>query len=285
MNGISYTYSVVRYLHDPATGETLNVGVVLWAPSVRYLAARFEHRYERLSNTFVDFNGEHYKRALRQFEAALESVADVLAPTLLPLTQPPETVAGFIALIWPDEGLSFVSGPVLAGITDDPARALGEIFDRMVASQYALHRPERRDDEEVWAVYNAPLVRERVTRKLRPWTLETELVSLKFQRAFQNEHWHVLEPVSFDYVKAESIQRKATSLLGNVDAISDYPKLGRLNLLLGRPQNEKYQKHYTKAKNILHKMPVKHELVEEDEAEDFAKELADYMRSHGLIED
>ena len=68
MNGISYTYSVVRYLHDPATGETLNVGVVLWAPSVRCLAARFEHRYERLSNTFVDFKGEHYKRALRQFE-------------------------------------------------------------------------------------------------------------------------------------------------------------------------------------------------------------------------
>jgi len=285
MNGISYTYSVVRYLHDPATGETLNVGVVLWAPSVRYLAARFEHRYERLSNTFVDFKGEHYKRSLRQFETALDNLSSDLAPTLLPQTETPETVAGFIALIWPDEGLSFISGPVLAGITDDPAEALSEIFDRMVASQYESYRPEKRDDEEVWSLYNAPLVRERVTRNLRPWTLETELVTLKFQHAFENERWHVLEPVSFDYVRAESIQRRATSLLGNVDAISDYPKLGKLSILLGRPQNEEYQKHYIRAKNILHKMPVKHELVEEHEAEDFAKELADYMRAHGLFHD
>jgi hypothetical protein len=285
MNGISYTYSVVRYLHDPATGETLNVGVVLWAPSVRYLAARFEHRYERLSNTFVDFKGEHYKRSLRQFETALDNLSGDRVPTLLPLTEQPETVAGFIAQIWPDEGLSFISGPVLAGITDDPAQALSEIFDRMVASQYAGHRKEKRDDEEVWTVYHAPLVRERVTKKLRPWTLETELVTLKFQHAFRNERWQVLEPVSLDYIKAESIQRRATSLLGNVDAISDYPQLSRLSILLGRPQNEKYQKHYIKAKNILHKMPVKHDLVEEDEAEDFAKELADYMRSHGLIDD
>lgn len=128
-------------------------------------------------------------------------------------------------------------------------------------------------------------MRERVTKKLRPWTLETELVTLKFQHAFKNERWHVLEPVTLDYVSAGSIQRRATSLLGNVDAMSDYRELNKLSILLGRPQNERYQNEYVKAKNILHKMPVEHELVEEDEAEDFAKELAAYMRLHGLIED
>lgn len=168
MNGISYTYSVVRYLHDPATGETLNVGVVLWAPSVRYLAARFEHRYERLSNTFVDFQGEHYKRSLRQFETALDGLSADLTPTLLPPTETPETVAGFIALIWPDEVLSFVSGPVLAGISDDPAQSLSEIFDRMVASQYSAHQTEKRTDEEVWAVYSRPLFRHLYIRDFAP---------------------------------------------------------------------------------------------------------------------
>lgn len=61
--------------------------------------------------------------------------------------------------------------------------------------------------------------------------------------------------------------------------------MSRLSILLGRPQNEAYQKHYIKAKNILHKIPVEHELVEEEEADDFAKDLADYMRSHGLMDD
>jgi hypothetical protein len=98
-----------------------------------------------LSNTFADFKGEHYKRSLRQFETALDSLSGDLAPTLLPLTGTPDTVAGFIALIWPDEGLSFVSGSVLAGITDDPAQALSETFDRMVASQYPAHQTEKLD--------------------------------------------------------------------------------------------------------------------------------------------
>ena len=133
------------------------------------------------------------------------------------------------------------------------------------------------------AVYNGPLARQRVT-KLRPWTLETDLLTLRFQHAFKNDLWHVLEPVSLDYIRAESIQRRATTLLGSADAIEGEARLGKLHLLLGRPQNETHQKHYIKAKNILHKMRVPHQLVEEDEAEDFAKEIAGYMRTHGLID-
>jgi len=285
MNGISYTYSVVRYLHDPATGETLNVGVVLWAPSVRYLAARFEHRYERLSNTFVDFKGEHYKRSLRQFETALDSLSSDLAPTLLPLTETPTTVAGFVALIWPDEGLSFVSGPVLAGVTDDPAQTLREIFDRMVASQYSAHPTQKRTDEEVWAVYSGPLLQTRVQKKLRPWTLQTPEVTLKFDHAFKNENWQVLQAVSLDYVKAETIQRRAMNMLGAAAAVEGHPELSKLYILLGRPLTESHQRAYAKAKDILHKIKIDKQLVEEDEAEDFARHLRDYMKAHGLIED
>ena len=50
------------------------------------------------------------------------------------MNETPKTVAGFISKIWPDEGLSFLAGPVLAGVTDDPPRALLDIFDLMVAS-------------------------------------------------------------------------------------------------------------------------------------------------------
>ena len=285
MNGISYTYSVVRYLHDPATGETLNIGVVLWAPSVRYLAARFEHRYERLSNTFVDFKGEHYKRSLRQFETALANLSENLVPTLLPLAVQPETVAGFIAQIWPDEGLSFISGPVLAGITDDPTQALSEIFDRMVASQYSVHQPEKRTDEEVWSVYSRPLLQTPVHKKLRPWTLQTDEVTLKFDHAFKNDNWRVLQAVSLDYVKAETIQRRAMNMLGTAAAVEGHPELSKLYILLGRPLIESHQRAYAKAKDILHKIKIDKQLVEEDEAEDFARHLRDYMKAHGLIED
>jgi hypothetical protein len=71
MSAIPYTYSVIRYVHDPAVGETLNVGVVLYAPSVPYVGARLDHHYERLTHAFAEFDGDHYRKTVRQFEATI----------------------------------------------------------------------------------------------------------------------------------------------------------------------------------------------------------------------
>jgi hypothetical protein len=48
---------------------------------------------------------------------------------------------------------------------------------------------------------------------------------------------------------------------------------------------EAHRAAYVKAKNLLHKIPVPHELVEENDAEEFARKLAAYMREHGVIGD
>lgn len=284
MRVIPYTYCVVRYVHDPAAGESLNIGVIIWAPSVAFLAAQFEHHYERLSNTFADFNGEHYKRSLRQFEYALEKLQDEMSGNLFVKSELTNDIGIIASSVWPDKGLSFQIGPVLAGVTDDPKRSLIEIFDRMVTSQYPRSKGEARSDEDVWIVYHRPLVQTKVSRKLVPTTISTEEFSLKFDHAFKNDQWHALRPVSLDFQRAETIQRKAATWLGNATALQGHSDLGTLYLLLGRPHLESHQQAYIKAKNLLHKMPIKHELVEENEAEDFAREIADYMHKHGLIE-
>jgi hypothetical protein len=284
MRVIPYTYCVVRYVHDPAAGESLNIGVILWAPSAAFLAAQFEHHYERLSNTFSNFNGEHYKRSLRQFEDALERLQDEAANNLFVKSELTDDIGSIARSIWPDKGLSFQIGPVLAGVTDDPKRSLTEIFDRMVASQYPRAKGEARSDEDVWIVYHRPLVQTKVSRQLVPKTISTEEFSLKFDHAFKNDLWHALRAVSLDFQRAETIQRKAATWLGNATALQGHSELETLYLLLGRPHLESHQQAYIKAKNLLHKMPIKHELIEEHEAEDFACEIADYMRKHGLIE-
>src|SRR5438128_9309633 len=112
MSAIPYTYSVIRYVHDPAVGESLNVGVVLYARTVPLVAARLDHHYERLSHAFAEFDGDHYRKTLRQFEGAIDRFKKNWSgarPVLLVL---PSDVAGLGALIWPDVGLSFRLGPV-----------------------------------------------------------------------------------------------------------------------------------------------------------------------------
>ncbi len=286
MKRITYTYSVIRYIHDSAVGESLNIGVVLYAATIPFIESRFEMRFERLSNTFAKFDGEHYKRTLAQISAEIDRLSDRSSSILLIPTQQWQDVGGIVSEIIPDEGMSFQAGPILAGITDDPVVALDEIFQRMVLSQYEFQKNERRTDDEVWAnIYHQLLVSRKVSSKLRPWKPTVEDFELKFDHAFKNEKWHVLEPVSLDYVKADSIQSRATKLLGLGTALQGRDDLGTLYLLLGKPKSADNLKNYIKAKNLLHKMPIKHELIEEDEAASFADKLAAEMREHGLIDD
>lgn len=136
MSKIAYTYSVVKYMHDPASGESLNVGVLLYAPKSRYLGYRLERRFQRLVDTFAGFDGDQYCRVLQQFEEALHSLRTEIDDDLAAMLGLPQDVGNLVARIWPDPDLSFRLGTTLTGITDNPARALESAFERMVASQY-----------------------------------------------------------------------------------------------------------------------------------------------------
>ena len=45
---ITYTFSVLRYIHDPVTQEFANIGVALYAPEAKYLSAICTPHYGRL---------------------------------------------------------------------------------------------------------------------------------------------------------------------------------------------------------------------------------------------
>ncbi|MBL8204871.1 MAG: DUF3037 domain-containing protein [Blastocatellia bacterium] len=282
MKRLTYSYCVIKYVHDPAAGEMLNIGVVVWFPAISQLFYKLEMRYERLSKTFVNFDGENFKRTLRHFEIAVETLQQELSGNLFSAENAVADVKTLIKRVWPDEDLSFQAGSSLVGITDDPEQAVQDIYHRFVASQWSQQSNERRNDEQIWSLYSEPLSKVSVSKKLVTKDIITEEFSLKFNHAFKNDKWHLLEPISLDYVKASTIQGRATNWLGNATAMQGHPELGKLYLLLGQPRLSEHRKSYEKAKNLLHKMPIPHEIIEENEAEDFAQEMANFMKEHGV---
>src|SRR5947208_3286206 len=133
MKGVRYTFTVVRYMHDRAAGETLNVGVILIAPDVGFLDSRVEPRFERLSRTFSGFDGDVYRQTLNRL---CESVRR-LRPQVneLPLRPMPNDATDVIRSIWPDSELSFTAGPLLSGIATEPLEhVIDALFSRMVSS-------------------------------------------------------------------------------------------------------------------------------------------------------
>ncbi len=278
---VPYTFSLVRYVHDPIAGEALNVGVLLVSPAVAFLDVKLEYRYERFSAAFAKFDGERFKQVLRHFAGAIDEARESLfSPVLFTASSSKSTTAAEIARrVWSDPGTSFRVSETMGGVGEDLPAILDDLFERFVTSQYERQQPEHLSDDQVWSVYRGKLSHE-VKRHLRPKTFETPDYTIEFDHAFQNERWHVLQPVSMDYSKAALIQDKANKWLGAAINLRESPEAakGKFYFLLHRPQLLKHRDAYIRSKNILHKVPLEHEIYEEDEVASLSEELLSHIR-------
>lgn len=285
MRKIAYTYCLVKYMHDIAAGELLNVGVLMCAPAMSFVEARFNLHYERLSNTFAGFDGDHYRQMITSLQFSVDKAKKWHStPTLFVMDDELKTVEDVITRVVPDRGLSIQFGPTLTGLAEDLPAELEQIYYRAVVSQYPIQTASSRTDEEVWAVYRRRLSERRVNDYLQSKSLLTsEGIEFKFEHAFKNENWHVLKPVNMDYRQSSSIQNKATRILGEAFALEGNKELSTYYILLGTPRERSLRNSYVKAKNLLNKVPLKKEIFEEDEAQDLADYLADYMEKHEIL--
>lgn len=114
--------------------------------------------------------------------------------------------------------------------------------------------------------------------QLAPKKIVAPNYDYEFQHAWKNEVWHLYEPVSLDLVDGGSIVEKANRWVGRAMSLNDSPEQFKIHLLLGEPDDPRLRGPFEKAENILRKMPGRHELVRESEAEQFAEGLESEMR-------
>lgn len=274
---IPYSFSVLRYVHDPSTQEFVNIGVAVFSSEARYLRAICTPNYGRIRQMFQKVDGQRIRQisryiqdriltAGREYESSLPFQVDKDIERLLAGILPPD-----------DSAIQFSKAGV--GLSEDLNGTLDDLYERFV-ERYAVVETTRRTDEEVWRVFREPLDRAFVTPRLRPKRIVAPSYEYEFQRSWRNEVWHVYEPVSFDMVEAASMLDKANRWVGRATSLMDSPDPFRMHLLLGEPQDERLKATYVKAQNILNKIPVEKEFVPESEAASFAEELASQLAKH-----
>ena len=145
---IPYTSCILRYHHDAVTGEFINVGVVVYEESGRYLRAKCTRSIWRAlhfftgtgpSSTFpVKGIGESvikvdiFLRAVKCAEDRINKMGQALTDGL--------------PMVWPDAGLDEILdgllrpadtgirfSPITSGLSLDPGKILGGIYERRVA--------------------------------------------------------------------------------------------------------------------------------------------------------
>lgn len=279
MTKTRYSFSVLRYVHDPVTQEFANVGVAVYSNQARYLNALCTSNYSRISSMFGEIDGNRFRQTTRYIQERLRNLGEELS-TRLPF-EPGKTIEGILAMVLPPDDTAFQFSRAGTGVTKDLDRKSEELFARFVERYSSQLESTPRNDDEVWRVYREPLERRNVVQYLNPKRIVAQNYDYEFEHSWNNEIWRVYEPVSFDLLEATSILDKANRWVGRAASLADSKERFKMYLLLGEPRESGLKTAYIKAQNILHKMASNHELVKENEAEEFADELAQELREHG----
>lgn len=277
MTKTPYSFSVLRYVHDPVSQEFANVGVAVFSAQSRYFAAVCAQHYGRISKIFGTIDGDRFRQTMRFIQDRVRRIGSELSDSLF--FEANLTIEGLLAGILPPDDSAFQFSPAGVGLGTNLDETLKGLFARFV-DKYSSPEPVRRDEEEVWKVYREPLDRRHLTPFLGPKKIIAPNYEYEFKHSWKNEIHHVYEPVSFDLIESNSIVDKANRWLGRATSLADSKDKFRLHLLLGEPQDTGLKNAFTKARNILNKIPNKPELIREGEAEDFAEELARKISAH-----
>lgn len=274
-----YSYTILRYVHDTATGEFANVGVALLAPDVRFAGALFRTTYGRLTRLFPGMDGDAFRGLMRFVQSRFDEIGGRLREEL-PLDSPPRSVLDLARSVLPRDDSSLQWSSPGSGLTDDPAATLERLYERLVTVNDAVPAQESRSDEDIWRRYKRPLESANVLKHLRPKKIAVQDDEVEFGHAWKNGVWHCLEPVSLDLAQAAGIRDKAHRWLGRITSVKETREAFKVYLLLGKPRDAELRDAYAAAVSILNKLPVDKEIVAEEEADAFSRRFAAEILRH-----
>jgi hypothetical protein len=228
---------------------------------------------------FPDMDRDGFKSMMRYIEAQIDQVGARLQGEL-PFGELPVDAGALARSVLPHDDSSLQWSAVGGGLCVDPRQKLEELFARYVVRYDDKEVIRSRTDEEVWSRFKRALDEKHITARLQPKKIAVSDDEVEFARAYKNEQWHCIEPVSLDLALADSIKDKAHRWLGQITSVKNADDRFRVYFLVGAPQSPALRESYENALRILAKVPVEHSIVTEDEAHQFAVQLGDLIQEH-----
>ncbi len=278
-NKTAYTYTVLRYMHDIASGECLNVGVALLAPDLGYVNVMCRTGFARLRDVFPTLDGEAFRANMRHVTHSFERFQQELR-NQLPLRGNQGGVLGYAhAVLGPDDS-SLQWSSMGAGVTSDAEATLDHLYRRFVLANERQGTVHRRQEEDIWRNFSRELQQRQVLKHFIPKTIAVRDDQIEFKHAWKNGEWHCLAPVSFDLASAESIREKAHKWLGQLTSVASSTDVFKLYFLTAEPSQAELRPAYEKALSILTKSQTKTEVVAERDAAALAERLSAAVAAH-----
>ena len=277
----TYTYAILRYMHDPSTAEFVNVGVVFYAPEAQFAGAMCRTTYERFSCMFPDFDGAAFRSLMRFVQSEFRRFNTGLQEADF-LREPPRSVTQLAHAVLPPDDSSYRWSEPAGGITDYPEGALRKIFARLVSRYDESAGEGGRTDNDVRSHLEQTFRQRGVGKLLREKTIVAPHEEFSFPLAYKNGIWNCVDGISFDLAQPETIKNKARRWLGLGLALSKSSEPFQLNLIVAEPNHpDKSQtRAVQQAFGLLEEIPGRHRVIREGQLAEFSDTFAAEVIKH-----
>jgi len=271
-----YQSMLLRYVHDPVSGEFANLAVVVFSPGMP-LEVRVSGSLSRASRFFGGIEFRHLRALLNRLARALKKNTgaeqmDFLKAGLEIREITSRLLANDVSsLRWSDAG---------AGVTEDLKAEADRQFERLIVKYDAERETASRSSEDVWVTFQKRFRKVGILPMLKPLKLESDNFRHQFDHTWVNGSIQIIEPVSLDYEDPDYILRRGSHWLGIGTALQDAAEAHKFTFLLGLPKEAKARKAADKARNLIAKIDSSVEFIEEAQAAEFASNLRQLIGAH-----
>jgi Protein of unknown function (DUF3037) len=271
---IPYQFASIRYVHNIATEEFVNIGIVLWTPNERKVHYKISTNYGRLSSFFDGFNSIGYQRMIKEMRRKIFVASR--DESLLQIAD----IEGVLHHLMPAEDGCFQWSEPMSGVTRDAKQRVDRIYQETIGRHEHRQARERQDDA---ALLNSIL--EKIEKKeflknlTRNYVIQSGKAKYSFKFGWQNGKPQVMEPISLDYVDQKGVIGKAERWIGrlyNLQQGNDFEMTG----VVVPPQDISLVGAFDEAVEMLKDAPKMRSVINESELESFFIEIEKDIQTH-----
>lgn len=283
MNNTTFTYSLLRYVHSQAGGESLNVGILFIFPRQRQVIFHHPGRLARLLNTYKSFPEWLVKAHLRGIKQKAQQVSTDWNLFSGDLLKDPWAFICKEFLLEDATALQF--SELRAGVSDtDDLAGLSQSYYNLFFRDYDeqdLKQNQRNEKYIAQKLHKNLLAKDKEIERYLQKDVEVKSpeLTLKFDYGWQNHQLHLVKPLAFDLETEEGIQEKSARNFGYLTLLSQtaLEKNYTFDILVTRPSDRNLYSAYDKALKVLEAAKTSKKIIEEPQFEEYSSELVEQI--------
>lgn len=276
-----FQYQIIRYRHDVSTGEFVNVGLVFFVPSEKFIKVIISHKYKRISDFFNGVSGTAIIRALKNIENKIRVFTEKYNSSLDFKNY--NNLKVLTEELFPKDDGSIQFSDLYSGLAPAQAEFLyQELFDNLVYKYVHIHSLSSRSDEDARKIiYKDYFDKLYISPKLHRKEVKTTNDIFEFD-GWKNGRWNYYKPISFDLIEKESIKDKVYKWAGiNSELFTAQEPFNLYFLSLSpRMHSDNGLRTFIKKKleinNSIHTVKV----IYEEELENFTNQVSEEIKNY-----